>query len=84
MTALYVAFDDAGQNGLNISVCSAILSGNCVYGLIASFTVFQDQISIFQTLGVFINLGGVLIISLGNGGNGATFLMILGSATAAT
>lgn len=82
MTALYIVFDDAGNNGLNISVCSAIFSSNCVFGLIASFTVFKDKISIFQTLGVFVNLGGVLIISLGNGGNSATLTMMIGSITA--
>lgn len=79
MTALFVAFNDAALNGLNISICTAILSGNCIYALVASFTVFQDKITLFQTLGVFINLGGVLIISFGQGAGGVTATMLIGS-----
>ena len=84
ITFLYIAFEDAGKHGFNISVCSAILSGNCIYALIASYTVFQDKITIFQTLGVVINLGGVLIISFGQGASGVTPLMVFGSCMSAS
>jgi drug/metabolite transporter (DMT)-like permease len=79
MTSLYIAFSDAAVNNLNISVCTAILSGNCIFALIASLTIFKDKITLFQTLGVFINLGGVLIISLSQGSGGATPTMVIGS-----
>ena len=82
MTSLYIAFSDAAAYNLNISVCTAILSGNCIFGLFASLAVFKDKITIFQTLGVFINLGGVLIISFGQGAGGATPIMVAGSAVA--
>jgi drug/metabolite transporter (DMT)-like permease len=84
MTCLYIAMNDATANSLNISIWVAILSGNCIFALVASLTVFKDKITLFQTLGVFTNLGGVLIISLSQGSGGATPTMIIGSIIASS
>jgi drug/metabolite transporter (DMT)-like permease len=82
--SLFIAFEDARVNSYNISICSAIVSGNCIYAMIASFTVFKDKITLIQTIGVFINMGGVLTISLGQGSGGVTTTMVVGSALTAS
>ena len=84
MVFLYIAFQSAGSHGYNISICMAILSGNCIFALLASFTVFNDKVTLFESLGVFLNLGGVLTISLGQGSSGVTTTMVIGSALSAT
>lgn len=82
MTSLYVAFYDAEINSLNISIWVAILSGNCLIALFASFAIFKDQITILQTLGVLVNMGGILLIFFEQGSGGATMVMVVGSAIA--
>ena len=63
MTLLYLAFHEAMVNKLNLSLCSAILSINCLYALFASVYIFKENISYLQMLGTFINISGVVISS---------------------
>lgn len=74
----------AQANNMNISICTAIISGYCIFALLASFFVFEDKITLFETLGVFVNLGGVLMISVGQGVGAVTPMMIVGSSIATT
>jgi len=64
MTLIYFAFHEAFINNLNISLCSAILSVNCFYALLASICLFKENITYLQIFGTFVNVSGVIIITL--------------------
>lgn len=86
ISLLYGAFTDAYANHLNIGLCSAILSVNCFYALMASMFLFREDITFLQIAGTMINIAGVILISLASGEAhlSATPIMIIFSFLAAT
>ena len=77
MTLLYLAFHEAMLSKLNLSLCSAILSINCLYALFASVYIFKETISYLQVLGTFINITGVIIASYFSASTHASSLKML-------
>ena len=65
---LYTAFHDAFTHHLNLSLCTALLSINCIYTLLASLFLFKEELSTLQIIGTLINIMGVVMIALISGG----------------